>query len=292
MNWDDLRFVAAVARHGSLLAASRELEVEHTTVGRRIDAAERALGAKLFSRTTSGLTLTLEGQRLLGPLDRVEQAVNALARQASADEREPRGNVRVTAPESFAIAWLAPRLAAFARAHPGLRVDLDPTGRPLDLGRREAEIALRFFRSKQQDLFVRRVGDVRQGLYATRGYLRSRPVRGHELAGHLLLADPAGTPEAQWLDALARGTKPILTSPLALALLPPARAGIGIALLPRYLGDAEPTLVYLPMPDEPESPLWLTVHRDLRATPRVRAVLDFLGAELTGLRTGDPNNRR
>ncbi len=287
MNWDDLRFVVAVARHGSLLRAAKELAVEHTTVGRRIASAERALGAKLFARSTTGLVLTSEGEELLAPLQRVEDAVTALERRASAEQSELVGTVKVTAPESFGIAWLAPRLASFARAHPGLHIDLDPSGRIRDLGRREAEIAVRFFRSTDAALVVRRVAEVVHGLYAARSYLARYPLRSpSELVDRPLLNGPPGDAETIWFAKLAGGTRPIFTSPLSLVLVGAAKAGAGIAVLPRYLGDAEPELTYLPMPDEPRDALWLTVHRDLRATPRVRAVLDFLVAEFQRDRVG------
>lgn len=277
MNWDDLRFVIAVARHGSLLGAAKALDVEHTTVGRRLDAAERALGAKLFARSPSGLVLTPDGEHLLEPLQRVEDAVSALERRASAERSELVGTVKVTAPESFGIAWLAPRLAALSRQHPGLHIDLDPTGAMRDLGRRQAEVAVRYVRSKDAALVTRRLGDIGQGLYAAKSYLARYPLRGPaDLAGRPLLSGPPGDAESIWLRELAGGTAPVFTSVLAVALVGPARAGAGIALLPRYLGDAEPELEYLPMPHEPRDALWLTVHRDLRATPRVRAVLDFI----------------
>lgn len=280
MNWDDLRFVAAVARHGSLLGAGRELGVEHTTVGRRIDAAERALRVKLFARGPGGLSLTAEGDRLLEHLVEVEDAVNALERRASAGHRELRGTVRVTAPETFGVAWLAPRLAAFARQHPELHIDLDPSGKVLDLGRREAEVAVRFFRSKQKALVLRRVAEISHGLYAARSYLARHPVRTvRDLPGRPFLSVPPGVIEATWLARLAEGTAPLFTCTLTLALVAAAKAGLGLTVLPRYLGDSEPELEYIPMPDEPREQVWLTVHRDLRTVPRVRAVLDFLIAQ-------------
>ena len=125
MNWDDLRFVAAVTRRGSLLAAARELRVEHTTVGRRIDAAEKALGAKLFSRSTTGFHLTVEGERLLDAFGAVEAAVSALERRASASRGELEGTVKVTSPETIGIAWLAPKLAALTKV---LADELGPSG--------------------------------------------------------------------------------------------------------------------------------------------------------------------
>jgi DNA-binding transcriptional LysR family regulator len=281
MDWEDLRFAAAAARHGSLLRAARELGVKHTTVGRRIDAAERELGAKLFARSTTGLVLTAEGARLLEPLKRVEEAVSSVERQASAARRAISGTVKVTAPETFGVAWLAPRLASFAAQYPGLRIDLDPSGQVLDLGRQEAEIAVRFFRSKQTGLFVRRAAEVTLGLYASRAYLSRHPLRSaRDLATRPLLGVPPGSIEATWLTKLAGGARPIFTSMVTLALVGAAKADAGIAVLPRYLGDAEPELAHLPMPDAPREVLWLTVHRDLRSTPRIRAVLEFLVKQL------------
>jgi DNA-binding transcriptional LysR family regulator len=281
MNWGDLRFVAAVARHGSLLKASAELKVRHTTVGRRIDAAERELKTRLFARSTTGLVLTEEGGRLLQSLQQVEEAVNALERRASAEHHQLEGVVRVTAPETFGASWLAPRLAAFSRQHPGLRIELDPSGAVRDLSRREAEVAVRFFRSKQQGLVVRRAAEVAHGLYASKSYLARSPLKNaRELHSRPLLSVPAGSVEAAWFTHLARGAAPFFTSTLTLGLVEAARVGLGIAVLPRYLGDAADDLEHLPMPGEPRETLWLTVHKDLRATPRVRAVLDFLVGEL------------
>ncbi len=251
-------------------------------MGRRVASAERALDAKLFARSTSGLTLTAEGEHLLESLQRVDDAVSALERRASAEQGELAGTVKVTAPESFGVAWLAPRLASFSRQHAGLQIELDPSGSVRDLGKRQAEVAVRFFRTDDKALVVRRGAELGYGLYAARSYLARYPLRGAvELAARPILGSSADDVEMAWLARLAgQAVRPIFTSPLAVALVGAARAGAGIAVLPRYLGDVEPELEHLPMPDPPHETLWLTVHRDLRATPRVRAVLDFLIAQL------------
>lgn len=280
-SWDDLRFVAVVARRGSLLAAAAELAVDHTTVGRRVAAAEKALGVTLFARSTTGLTLTPDGEALLEPLQRVEDAVHSLVRKVGAERDELTGTVKVTAPESFGIAWLAPRLAEFTRQHPGLHIELDPSGAVLDLARRQAEVALRHFRSKDAALVSRHAADIGHGLYGAKSYLARYPVRGvQDLAGRPLLMSPPGDVETEWLMELAPEVRPVFTCVLAVALVGAAKTGAGLVVLPRYLGDAEEDLVYLPLPDEPRQPLWLTVHKDLRKTPRVRAVLDFIGEAL------------
>lgn len=284
MGWDDLRYVLALARAGSLARAARALRVDHTTVGRRVDAAESSLGLRLFTRTTTGYVLTAEGERVLADLRHVEDAVHALERGADAQRSTIEGSVRVTSAETFGCTYLAPRLALFAREHPGLEIDLVTTGAILDLARREADIAVRFFRSPHESLVVRRVAEVRHGLYASRAYLaKAPPLRGAaDLAHHALLTSPPGprVVDATWLAKLSGGARPALVCELTGALHEAARAGAGIAVLPRYLGDRDADLVHLPMPDEPSEPVWMTVHRDVRNTPRVRAVLEHVAAVL------------
>lgn len=282
MNWDDLRFTLAVARAGSLARAAKILQVDHTTAGRRVEAAEAALGVRLFTRTTTGFVLTADGERLLPAMKQVEDAVLAVERGAEAQGERLEGPVRVTSPETFGVSYLAPRLATFGRAHPGLNIEILPAGEVLDLGRSEAELAVRMFRSKHESLVVRRAGDVAYGLYASHAYLADHPLRTREaLDRHPTLGapDPRAI-EAVWLKRLNPRARPSFVSTSSLALLAAARASAGVAVLPRYLGDADPMLCHIPMPDEPSEPIWLTVHRDLQATPRVRALLDLLAATL------------
>jgi DNA-binding transcriptional LysR family regulator len=276
MNWDDLRFIAELSRAGSLAKTAAALGVDHTTVGRRVAAAERALGLRLFTRTASGYTLTREGEQLIAPLRQVEDAVSALERGVHAQRSVLEGAVRVTSPETFGIAYLASRLARFGRQYPALCIELLPAGAVLDLTRCEAELAVRFVRTRHEALVVRRIGEVGYGLYASAAYLARRPLRGPgDLPAHPLLLPTSGV-ELTWLRELAPSTQPAFVSEVSLVLLEAARADAGVALLPRYLGDTTPGLTHVPMPREPTEPLWLTVHRDLRQTPRVRVLFDFL----------------
>ena len=279
MNWDDLRFVIVLSKTGALTRAAQILNVDHTTVGRRIEAAEASLGVRLFTRTATGYVPTADADRLLPSMHQVEQAALAVERAAAASADGLAGMVRVTSPETFGISYLAPRVAAFGLQHPNLTIDLVPSGEVLDLGRRQAEIAVRFFRSRQENLVLRRAGEVAYGFYASTEYLARRPVRTPaDLMECRLLTAPLDSDsiEARWLKRLKVDIRTSFVSQLSLALLGAARASAGIAILPRYLGDAEPRLRYVPMPDEPVEPVWLTVHRDLKQTPRVRAVLDYL----------------
>jgi DNA-binding transcriptional LysR family regulator len=278
MNWDDLRFVAALSRMGSLVKTAKLLGVDHTTVGRRIEAAERALGLRLFTRTSSGYVLTHEGEQLTAPLRLVEDAVQSLERGVEGQRGGLEGTVRVTSPETFGVAYLASRLARFGRQHASLRIELRPAGAVLDLSRLEAEIAVRFFPTRHERLVVRRVGRVGHGLYASPTYLARRPLKApRDLAAHALLLPTSGV-ELEWVKRLAPAAKSGFVSDVSLGLAEAALADAGVAVLPRYLGDATLGLLHVPMPGEPSDPLWLTVHRDLRHTPRVRVLLDFLAA--------------
>ncbi|APR79857.1 Transcriptional regulator, LysR family protein [Minicystis rosea] len=276
MNWDDLRYVAALSRAGSLAKTAAALGVDHTTVGRRIEAAERALGLRLFTRTPSGYVLTREGEDLMAPLREVEDAVLALERGVHAQRGELEGTVRVTSPETFGMAYLASRLARFGRRYPSLCVELLPAGAMLDLSRSEAELAVRFFRTKDDSLVVRRIGEVAHGLYASTDYLARHPIKGSsDLAAHPLLLPSSGV-ELAWLRQLVPNARPAFVSEVSVVLAEAARVDAGVALLPRYLGDTTPGLTHVPMPRAPTEPLYLTVHRDLRQTPRVRVLLDYL----------------
>ena len=192
--------------------------------------------------------------------------------------------MRITSAETFAARWLAPRLATFGRQHPGLSIELATGPNIFDLGRREADVAVRTFRSKHEDLVVVRAAEMAFSLYATEAYLaRCRTPTGlDDLRAHELLSvDPKPQAvEAVWIHRVARGARFVFSSNLTMAVLNAALTGAGIAVLPCYIGDAEPTLRRLPMPDEPREGIWITVHRDLKHTRRVRALLDFLSARL------------
>jgi DNA-binding transcriptional LysR family regulator len=277
LDWDDLRFAVTLARTGSLAETGQSLGVDPSTVGRRVAAAERALGVRLFARSTAGYVLTPDGERLVAPLERVASAVDDTLRTAAARDAGLEGTVRVTAPESFGVAWLAPRLATLGASHPRLRIELVPSGAVLDLVRREADVAIRTVRTRHTSLVARRFLTVRHALYASATYLRKRPVTSEaDLAQHPLLVPTSGV-ELAWITSIVATPRIALAVELSLALVEAARAGAGVAVLPRYLGDRAPDLVRLAVGrDPPEETLWLTVHGDLRRAPRFRLIMDEL----------------
>ena len=284
MNWDHLRFLLALSEQGTLSAAARVLGVDHSTVGRRVEAAEEALGVRLFTRSVSGYALSPEGERLLPEMRKVAQAMHGLRRAAQLSEDAVQGPVRVTCPETLGMTWLAQRLAEFALQHPGVQVLLDPSGRLADLGVGEAEIAVRNLRSTQQRLVVQPLAEVEYGLYATAEYLERHPIQPG-FAGAHFLAPPVspGSIEGAWLSRLAPSAQPVLVSELSICLCSAAQVNAGIAILPTYLGRSQPDLRHIPVPDAPRESLWLTVHEDARKVARVRALMAYLRGCFTEL---------
>lgn len=277
MNWDHLRFLLALAEQGTLSAAARVLGVDHSTVGRRVDSAEAALGVRLFTRSVAGYALSPDGERLLPEMRKVAQAMHGLRRAAEQGEAAVRGPIRVTCPETLGMTWLAKRLAEFALQEPGVQVLLDPSGRVADLGVGEAEIAVRNVRSTQQRLVVQPLAQVEYGLYATSEYLREHPLQPG-FAGAHFLAPPVSpvSIEGAWLKRLAPKAEPVLVSELSICLASAAQVSAGIAILPSYLGRSHPGLEHIPVADPPREALWLTVHEDARKVARVRALMAYL----------------
>jgi DNA-binding transcriptional LysR family regulator len=281
MNWDDLRYVLALAEAGSLARAARELKVDHTTVGRRIETLEEELGVKLFTRSAAGYKLMSEAKDLLADIKQVEASVLAIERAAQGRDQALRGIVRVTASEAFGSRYIAPRLAAFTRLHSELSIDFKTAAHALDLARREADVAIRLFRSRHAYLVVKRVAEFGYALYASNEYLsdRSVPSTVEDLRKHDFIAFdlPFTEPhEGTWLDEMCRGARIAITTNSTAAALGAAIGGAGIALLPKFVGNFEPALCRIPMPDEPLLPVWLTIHKDLQQSAPVRSVLDFL----------------
>jgi DNA-binding transcriptional LysR family regulator len=281
VNWDDLRYVLALAEAGSLAKAARTLKVDHTTVGRRIEALESDVGIRLFTRTTNGYTLTREAEELLPDIRDIETNVLAIQRNAQARSQAIQGKLRITASEALGSRFVAPRLAGFARKHPQISVEFVTAVHAVDLARREADLAIRLFRSSHDYLVTKRVGEFGYALYASEEYLARRPapIGPGELQKHDLvnLTLPASVPnEATWLEELGRGARVALVTNSTAVALGAALGGTGITLLPCFLGDLESKLRRIPMPDEPTRCVWLTVHKDLRRSPPIRAMLDFL----------------
>ena len=279
MNWDDLRFVLALGRTGTLAGAARELRVDHTTVGRRILAVEESLATRLFDRTPDGFVATDAGDLVLARAKEIEQQVLTAERECSGLDGAPTGTVRVTALDSIFDRFIVPRLGPFAERYPGLSLYLVSDIKVFDLSRREADVGIRYKKPTNPDLVGRRIGALASALYASRAYLAARGPVG-EGEGHQLIGFPPeldASKEARALATRYPKARMAVRANTAGHQLSAARAGLGIALLDCLAGDADSTLVRVEPEPVHSDELWAIVHVDMHRSARVRVVVDFLG---------------
>jgi len=275
MDWNDLRHFVVLAREGTLSAAARTLGVDHATVARRVAALEKATALKLVDRRARNYTLTQDGRRIAAAASAMEEAAFSVERAAQAAESRIRGEVAISAPPALANALVAPRLVNLRRERPGIFIKLIGEKRSASLSRREADLALRLSRPTEPGLFARKVGHFRFSLYGTPSYLKETP--SHAFCFIAYDESMKDVPQQQWLEAIADGRGIVMRSNDLENQAAAARAGLGLAALPHFLGDGDPRLErYETGRKEIGRDVWLLVHRDLRRTPVVRVVMAFL----------------
>src|SRR5258708_20640589 len=240
LDWRDLRFVLAVQREGTLSAAARSLGVNQSTVTRRLAALHESLRASVLERRGATYVLTPLGERLKPLLAEMEDRALALERAAQGLDARPAGVVRITTVDALAARFLAPSLPRFRAQLPDVTLEIDSSARSLDLGRREADLALRLIRPRQEALVARKVGRLGFRLYAARSYLERRglPRLGHGLEGHDLLDDDeeqSWSPEVKWSRALTAPARAAARLQTWQGRMVAAEAGAGGAALPCLL---------------------------------------------------------
>ena len=290
LDWNDLKYLLAVAREGSTLAAARSLRTSQTTVARRIGAMERALGIHLFEKRQAGYSLTPEGHNLLGRAEQVEAALKGFADAAEAHSRTVSGTVKITTEEIYAITILAPLLRELHEVHPDIVIELDTSQSVRDLGAGEADISLRSTKADTQlpaGLVGRQLGVDDWALYCSRDYAARNGVpRTHaQLKTHSFIGGGGGNLWIHyqgWLQSLGLEQQVAMHHATSGGLLSGVRSGFGIAVLPCIVAGGDPDLVQcLPPRGEHGRTLWLFTHERVRHTPRVRAVIDFLYERLS-----------
>lgn len=286
LDWRLLQVFLAACEAGSLGRAARALGQSQPTLSRRLAALEAALGQPLFERSAQGLALTAAGRALREPALEMQAQ---LARMGTALERHARtlaGSVRITASEFVSQHLLLPALRPLRTAHPEIQIELAPGDDVADLLRREADIAVRMFRPREPALIARRLADLPLGLYAHRDYLAHHgPVTAQTLSQHHWIGPDQGELMirgfAQAGYTVARDFFAIRTDHSALAWQAVCE-GLGVGASLRGVAERSPGIVrVLPEIDIPPMACWLVVHRELRGTPRLRAVFDHLAQALS-----------
>ena len=288
LDWNDLRYFLSVADLGSTLAAGKALRVSQTTVARRIAALETELGLPLFEKRQAGYALTPAGEELVERARQVGAAANAFAEAADAEKRAVSGTVRITTQDIFAVTLLAPMLRELHERHPEIMIELDDSQEFRDLGEGEADIALRSaYGDIGPGVVGRRLGGDDWTLYCSRDYAAQHgvPTTRAELKKHVFIG--GGGPKlwraySAWLHDLGLDDRIIMHHASAMGMMSAIRSGLGIAVLPCIIADADPDLIQcVPPKAGHERTMWLVTHERVRHTPRVRAVIDFLYEKLT-----------
>lgn len=288
-DWSLARTFLAALESGSLLGAAKRLGSSQPTVGRQISELESQLGVALFERTGRGLVATQSALQLAVSAQAMEAAALQLARSGSGSQKQISGTVRITASQPVACYLLPPILSDMRRALPEIQVEIESSNVVSNLLRREADIALRMVRPDQATLVAKKIGAVKVGTYASRDYLarRGTPKQPMDLIGHDLIGYDKGEDIIRGFrlagQSINREAFAFRTDDL-IAQWEAVRAGLGIGFYANYLARSDPNVLrILPTMALPELPMWLTVHREIRTSQRIRAVFDFLATALPPL---------
>lgn len=292
MDWDKLRIFHAVADAGSLTHAGDTLHLSQSAVSRQIRALEESLNTTLFHRHARGLILTEQGELLFEATRSMSKRLETASARIRDSEDEVFGELRVTTTTGFGSLWLAPRLPAFYKKYPDIKLDLMLEERVLDLPMREADVAIRMKEPSQADLIRKRLMHIRMRLYASPSYLaqNAAPERIEDIGGHRLICQNpqsaqvgAGANLVQYL--MTHDIRSMLTVNNYFGVLQAVLHDLGIGVLPDYLTHDFPQLVrILPDIESVEVPVFLAYPEELRQSKRVGAFRDFVQEEIVSYR--------
>lgn len=278
LEWNDVAVILAICRAGTLAGAARALGLTHSTVFRRLNAIEEKSGVRFFNRLTQGYVMTEAGEAVMGYGERIELEMHALGREILGRDLLLQGKIRLTAPEGISTAFLSPILAGFQRKHPEVSIELIITSLSLDLSHREADLALRVTNTPPDTSMGRKICDFGNGIYAAPAYLERHPPRPLSEQTWIMNTASADRIIANlWKNRSKAEQHIAMTSNSLPAVQGAARAGLGVATLPSFIGDSDPELVAVPHQLSGFMlELWVLTHPDLRRTARVRALMTHI----------------
>lgn len=282
MNWDDFRLVRAIAEARSLVGAAESLGLNHSTVFRRLGQIEAALGRPLFERSRAGYSATSAGEEMVALANRMSDGVVEFERRLAGQDERPRGELRVTTTDSMFATLLAPMFASFRVAYPEIRVDIIVSNASLNLSRRDADVAIRATSEPPDTLVGRKVGPMAWGIYGKTG----TPLASCDPLGPEALYVGFGPPmeeieAAVWISRNVPAARVVARVNTMHVAAVAAAAGVGLAILPRVVGDSMPELTCVSSRPPTTNALWLLTHADLKGAARVRAFMDHAWAYLT-----------
>lgn len=287
--WDDFRLVRAIAESRSLGGAAELLAVNNSTVFRRLNALEEQLGVRLFERARTGYLLTSAGEEMVALAGRMAESIVDFERKIAGQDVRPSGELRVTTTDTMFRDLVAPYFPAFRAKFPEIQLEFIIDNRPLNLSRRDADVAIRGAVDPPETLVGRRIANLGWSAYATRACVEAHGLDPADPASILRNAVPwvgLGYPlqsisAARWMEDNVPGHCVIVRVSAVSGIADAVDAGLGVGLLPCFMGSKNPNLVRLKATVPAESGLWILTHADLKKAARVRAFLDFYGQELS-----------
>ena len=282
-SWDDLNAFLAVCKAGTLSEAARLLEVDHSTVLRRVGALETCLSTRLFDRLPSGYALTAPGNLFAEKLAGVADQIEAAHRHVLGLDEAVGGLIRVTTTD-LGLLLLATHIAEFADLHPRVEVHLSVNNSLLNLTQREADVALRGSNKPPENLVGRAVGKVPFALYASRSYLKNLG-RAQRSVERLRFVAPdeslAHSPAAKWVARQVQPGQIALRVDSMAGMVEAVAQGVGAGMLPCPLADARKELERLAPPESGfDAQTWLLTHPSLRNVARIRVFTQFIAERL------------
>lgn len=282
MNWDDYRIFLAVAREQSIRKASLKLGVSHSTVLRRITLFEEAMGVRLFERMPNGYFTTEAGDELLPSALAIENRTLTDLRKIAGRDTELSGTIRLTMPGFLASHLIMADLANFRKLYPGIDLEINTAYSHVDLNKREADVALRISNDVPEYLFGRKIIESTRAAYISENYLASclkgASTKRDRFSRANWIAWSDSKSFMHWIEKNNLPKAPIgLVVNDPQATLDAVKAGMGMAILPCFVGDKEKTLYRVP-PGTVQNyrSLWVLTHEDLRNTARIRIFLSFI----------------
>lgn len=283
MDWNALKLFLAIAENNTLSGAAQDLEVNHSTVFRRLNAFEDEIGGRLFERLSHGYELTAMGEELLISAKKIAASFDALERQIVGKDIQPKGTVKITAPNNIAYRYLPRYLTEFNKSYPDIRIELLISNLEVNLNSRQADIAVRATPAPPEHLVGRKVRQLKWSVYGSKTYEKMHakksgmPINIKQLKTHSLIGATGAVsqlPAYRWLDKNLPQNICVRCDEL-IAMAAYAEAGQGLAILPDDQQRSTITKLFTFEPGQ-TSNLWLLTHPDLRYVERIKLVMQHL----------------
>lgn len=282
MNWDDMRIFLTVARTGSVSRAARHLDIQHSTVSRRLQKLENALGVRLLDKKRSGYELTSAGEDLRSAAQNMEREVLRVDGAVLGLDASLKGVLRVTTVGNMATSFLMPMLAGFSRQYPEIETQLTVSNADVSLPDREADVAIRVTNSPPDTLVGKKIGRIASTVYGQRDYVA---YINKEAELPRWIGASCCSYHKQWTRSLSGSDTFHFSSDEPILTRDAVRNGMGLAVLPCHMGDTDPELTrYMQPVPEMDLDLWLLYHIDLKQVERVRVFRNYMAGEFTKIK--------